>query len=494
MSDIRYSIDGQILTDMADAIRTHRGLAAATCKITYMGHQSQTTQRTDNLSAKLLKGQTYKMTFKASYARNNADQYYRTTPTIKENNADGAVIYQDLVKQDSETVIIFTAAADITAIYVSLGENCFLTIGDVKIEPCDAEGNLTGYFTPQQMVDAVSAALPTKEDLVLTGDCEGMFSKGKNAWMLRCYSDLITTDKIYNTANMFEGYQGETIPFELNWDNTKTNYAYCDSMFNGAVNLKVVPKCNNFRVDNMSYMFENCNNVREFPEDFFDTWDWGLIDNATRTTTGQMSCFVARCYSLRKYPMEVLRHGNPKLSSYTYNVFYQMITNCYAMDEVTNVPKPAHSDLTATSNMFHGTLNNAYRLKDFTFEPGITLNWSKQTLDFSVNTGYAADTYSVTNIYKYNSGITADKEVKDDETYQALKNDPDWFTANIAYSRYDHDSAVRTINSLPTMTGTGNVIKFKGEAGSATDGGAINTLTESEIAVATAKGWTVTLV
>ena len=37
-------------------------------------------------------------------------------------------------------------------------------------------------------------------------------------------------------------------------------------------------------------------------------------------------------------------------------------------------------------------------------------------------------------------------------------------------------------------------IKFRGEAGSATDGGAINTLTEEEIAVATAKGWTVTLV
>ena len=39
-----------------------------------------------------------------------------------------------------------------------------------------------------------------------------------------------------------------------------------------------------------------------------------------------------------------------------------------------------------------------------------------------------------------------------------------------------------------------NTIKFKGESGSATDGGAINTLTAEEIAVATAKGWTVSLV
>jgi hypothetical protein len=46
---------------------------------------------------------------------------------------------------------------------------------------------------------------------------------------------------------------------------------------------------------------------------------------------------------------------------------------------------------------------------------------------------------------------------------------------------------------LATAGGT-NTIKFKGIAGSKTDGGAINTLTEEEIAVAAAKGWTVTLV
>lgn len=93
-----------------------------------------------------------------------------------------------------------------------------------------------------------------------------------------------------------------------------------------------------------------------------------------------------------------------------------------------------------------------------------------------------------------------DKEVIDDTTYAALKNDPDWFTCNVAYSRYNHDSAVATINSLPDTSaylaanGGTNTIKFKGAAGEKTDGGAINTLTAEEIAVAAAKGWTVTLV
>ena len=59
---------------------------------------------------------------------------------------------------------------------------------------------------------------------------------------------------------------------------------------------------------------------------------------------------------------------------------------------------------------------------------------------------------------------------------------------------------METINSLPVVqkaSSTGDntfIIKFKGGAGSATDGGAINTMTEEEIAVATSKGWTVTLV
>ena len=81
-----------------------------------------------------------------------------------------------------------------------------------------------------------------------------------------------------------------------------------------------------------------------------------------------------------------------------------------------------------------------------------------------------------------------------------MKNDPDWWTMKVEYSRYNHDSAVATINSLPdtsaylaTAGGT-NTIKFSGAAGSATDGGAINTLTEEEIAVATAKGWTCSFV
>jgi hypothetical protein len=111
-------------------------------------------------------------------------------------------------------------------------------------------------------------------------------------------------------------------------------------------------------------------------------------------------------------------------------------------------------------------------------------------------------TYYSRDYYLYNSGITIDKCIYDDATYQALKNDPDNYVCGYPsekphhYSRYDKASAIRTINSLPDVSGSGgtNTIKFKGEAGLKTDGGAINTMTPEEIAVATAKGWTVSFV
>ena len=120
------------------------------------------------------------------------------------------------------------------------------------------------------------------------------------------------------------------------------------------------------------------------------------------------------------------------------------------------------------------------------------VKWGGQTIDLSEYVGYSKNK---SELMGYNNGITEDKWVNNDATYQALKNDPDWFTTEVAYSRYNHTSAVNTINSLPDTSAYGtNTIKFKGASGSATDGGAISNLTEEEIAVATAKGWTVSLV
>lgn len=87
----------------------------------------------------------------------------------------------------------------------------------------------------------------------------------------------------------------------------------------------------------------------------------------------------------------------------------------------------------------------------------------------------------------------ATKEITNTTTYAKLKNDPDAWTTNVAYSRYNKTSAKETLTSLPYID-EARTIKFNGEAGSATDGGAIKNLASTEIAAATAKKWTVAFV
>lgn len=214
-----------------------------------------------------------------------------------------------------------------------------------------------------------------------------------------------------------------------------------------------------------------------------------------------MSDIVRECKSLRKLPYFLFEKAKP-IATRTASYFNSLGYNCHVIDEAVNLPLP-YTGTWTTDTFGSDTFKRACRLKNFTFalnpetnQPYV-MNWKKQTIDLTNNCGWANST---NDILGYNSGIGADKRVTDDASYQALKNDPDWWTTEVEYSRYNHDSAVATINSLPdtsaylaTAGGT-NTIKFKGIAGAYTDGGAINTLTEAEIAVATAKGWTVVLV
>ena len=104
----------------------------------------------------------------------------------------------------------------------------------------------------------------------------------------------------------------------------------------------------------------------------------------------------------------------------------------------------------------------------------------------------------------YNSGITTDNLVNATNIWRDEKDsNPDWYATSYSYSRYNLDSAIATINSLPDTSAYGtNTIKFKGDAGNSELEGsqseghifrAINNLTEEQIAIAAAKGWTVSL-
>ena len=354
--------------------------------------------------------------------------------------------------------------------------------------------------------------------LTITGDCSYRFANNGWNWFIEEYDNQITTSGITKGEKMFQGSSNLTnIPFDINI----SSGLYYGSMFSGCTQLTAVPpltfagdtdvsnlfySCNNLtsigKLSNIKFsssgplsMFSMCYKLRYSPE--FENIDYSWLHTYTYVNCSSM--FYA-CYSLRNIDESLLNNLYNSATSFYSNFYKDAFTYCFVLDELKGIhPTPA----TIKSNFFSGTFTQCSRLKNMTFETQAdgtpyTVSWKAQTIDLSIYIGYANASTPITT--DYNSGITADKQVTDDATYQALKNDPDWFTTDIAYSRYNHDSAVATINSLPdtsaylaTAGGT-NTIKFKGASGSATDGGAINTLTEEEIAVATAKGWTVSLV
>lgn len=366
------------------------------------------------------------------------------------------------------------------------------------------KNGLTDTYKPSEMAAAILAieagggeGIP-EEAFSITGDCQYKFAYNGWNWFVEDYGNRVTTKNIINLDHAFSDSNKLTsIPFELNCSATANlDLSY---LFQNCSKLEAIPKINNCKPDNLSYMFSGCTSIERFPEDI-DTWfDWSYIDS--RTTSyggGEMPRLFEKCSRLRELPINMLKHGNPHIG-YTNSMYYNMCSYCYSLDEIVDLPIPYLASW--TSNAFSSTFNSCYRLKNFTFampdgQPYV-VNWKNQIIDFSTYIGTTGG-YSIPQ--GLNGVFTDENKVFSDLSYQALKDSPDWWTATVEYSRYNHDSAVATINSLPdasaylaTAGGT-NTIKFRGNLGSATDGGAISNLTAEEIAVASAKGWTVSII
>ena len=409
----------------------------------------------------------------------------------------------------------------------------------------------TTTYKPSEMAAAITAIttggggeeLP-EEAFLITGNCNYRFAYGGWNWFIKRYGNKITTKDIDDIGSMFYmNTELENIPFELNLKNNITSnmanifygcnklkhipniyytsinyYSDMSGIFKFCRELINIPYIYNAYPNGLSGLFESCFCLKEIPEDYFDTWNFSRVNNFSYASLGNI---FQQCYSLRKLPMKLFNYLENNTVSSVYSTFYYRLAyQCSCLDEIVDLPVLIK---TFTSNLFNDSFDNCYRLNRLTFktnEDGSpkTANWKAQIIDLSDNLGWYNTQNSIAitqdnieqwaisaHIINYNSGITIDKAVYNEATYQALKNDPDWFCIGSQlhetnYCRYNHDSAVETINSLPdtsaylaTAGGT-NIIKFYGAAGLGTDGGAINTLTEEEIAVAAAKGWTVTLV
>lgn len=337
---------------------------------------------------------------------------------------------------------------------------------------------------------------PPASALNLTGDIKSMFASGKWDWYIERYENQITTTDLTSLESTFNGSNLSTIPFSLN-ATTQNSGCYFYETFKGCQNLTSVPTMTG-RVGQFYGVFIDCFKLITIPDSL------GELDfTGMNTDTNGRNCGYnfSNCRSLRYIPKTLLKkiYGNSGNGG-SYTAYYYQFQYCYSLDVLDGVAVQAveyNMDRVGGYRCFE----DCYRLKTIKFDTNTdgtpkTAPWKNQSLNLSNYVGYSYNASTFNGYY----GFTNATQVSDAATYETLKNNADYWTADINYSRYNHDSAVATINSLPDTSayleanGGTNTVKFKGESGKLTDGGAINTLTEEEIAVATARGWTLAYV
>ena len=334
---------------------------------------------------------------------------------------------------------------------------------------------------------------PTDEELTFSYKVNSLFLRDNNAWIAQQFGDRLKfVDLNYAEEMLYSSSDKVPSNFVLEFGANQTYISITEfASFSTRTSLPTIKWPEVKYTLSCSSAFTFMEKIRELPDDYFG--DKGYINN-----DGYSGNWY-NCYSLRHVPTSyfaAIQRGRNSEEN-TYAQWMGTFTNNYWLDELTGVPVDYKNDYTSNKFNFAGGLSH---LKDYIFATDngqpYTAKWKYQTINMNYKTGYWDRN---TPLNYYNSGITADKEVSDDATYNALKDNPDWFTMDKSYSRYNHDSALRTINSLPdcsayVASGGTNTIIFEAEAGSKTDGGACGALTAEEIAIAAAKGWTISFV
>lgn len=333
---------------------------------------------------------------------------------------------------------------------VLINETTLSAIGDAIRE----KGGTTALIAPQNMPDAIQALVIGNVDtgdipetaFALSGRCDNWDYEGKWDWFCELYGSKIKCDTYITSASgMFYGTELKSIPFDI-YLGGDSIYHDCSKMFMLASNLSSVSGLTVYRPNDLSYMFYDCGLLKTI------SWTIGSTSYINYDSiSGDFDYMFANCKKLTSIP---------NLSGlYCYGTNKNLLNGdafmgCNALTAIRGLDIGIMSN--KTSNVCGiRPFEDCYALEELTFTSRET-TLSNQTLSITGNVGYSSD---------------------------------------INTSKYNRTSAVNTINSLPDLsTGSNNIIKFNGNSGLSTDGGAISTMTEEEVAVAVAKGWTVSYV
>lgn len=389
---------------------------------------------------------------------------------------------------------------------VFIEESSLTAIGDAVRAKTGSSDLLV---VPDGMVSAISSIETggggdyfTDDDLTFTNaKCGYMFAGDKWTTILEKEKNRIKINNPQDLSYFLQQCTGEDYSFITITGTDNMGACSFTGFVNNARNLKKLPTIKNLYVNGnqCSSMFDCCTGLTE--DELIKFYDNIRFSDSPMQSGNLFYGF----YTIRNIN-RVFPYIKKAFAEYTkYFNYSSMFGDCYSLDEIKGILVFENNDA-STFNVMNSTFFYCNRVKDIEFEKNEdgtakTAKWKSQTIDLSNCVGYSySDLAKLISGYDSCSITAADKAptTNINEFNSFIESNPNWWTDKLAYSRYNHDSAVNTINSLPDTSaylasaGGTNTIKFKGESGSATNGGAINTLTEEEIAVATAKGWTVT--
>lgn len=409
-------------------------------------------------------------------------------------------------------------------------EQTYTGVDTITVPLADGSGNFTYGLTDEELTFSNFHYLINKATYPLLKKDFKRFKFIPNASQSR---------KVFYDFEYFVNEVREELDLsDITIDASRVTSIYLSYAFNSSdvKKLPVIINANNLAISNASVV-TNANYVLTEEEmlTFLNNFTYQVQQSSANSNSSNQNCtffsgelrnFLNPSNCLKKWH-EII-NNEQSYSNYTSSPSYDIDKLNY-VKELKNIPIPYRNTNAFTSDvhLFGYSAPSFYCTNSVAFatnngEP-YKLNWKNQVFQLNGYLGCYSGSWS-DSYFNFAQGYWKEKNnvfynTTDLEqaklNYAKLKNQDDWFSFSLArgtyegksnvyynklFSRYNHDSAVETLNSLPdtseylaTAGGT-NTIKFTGYQGALTDGGAINTLTEEEIAVATAKGWTVTFV
>lgn len=400
----------------------------------------------------------------------------------------------------------------------------------------------TDTYKPSEMAEAILAIEagggggyePTDEELRY--ELGRFTTQGEtNAWVVREYGNRVVFEYngFHQNGNMssFIDYPYEVFDANPTIGIKTTGFGF-GRLFESARVKKITGsfKLEGERGDNSIYfhgmesMFKSCSYLEEINDNFINPNDipkFRLYPNSGAQYHSYKEGF-AGCSNLKRIPdfyfklmCRTNNDGEFKINSPTY-VYNNLFNCCYSLKEIKDLPVAIGFAYSTTNNITSNMFSQAFRLcsnaTKLTFatnngEPKVA-PWTSQVIDLR-SSGY--DGFGLFGTYSGPSSIitTMKNNIKLDSNglpTARYEDQFDWHSLVPECAKYGLRQAIETINSLPDTSAAGgnNTIHFTGKQGKFTDyllgytddltvDTSISNLTEEEIAVAAAKGWTVSL-